>query len=101
MQRATNDELEKKLKEKKDIKLIDVREPFEYSFQRIPQAINIPLGQLQNSLDELDENDEIYIICQTSNRSGVAGRQLVDLGYKNVYNVFPGMIGWSGQMEQD
>lgn len=101
MKIATNDELLKKLKKGADIKLIDVREPFEYSFQRIPEAINIPLGQLQSSLEELNQDDEIYLICQTSNRSSVAGQRLVDLGYKNVYNVFPGMIGWSGETETD
>lgn len=100
MKTTANDELERKLKEGKNIKLIDVREPFEYSFQRIPQAINIPLGQLQESLDQLNKDDEIYLICQTGNRSGVAGHHLVNLGYKNIHNVLPGMIGWSGDTEQ-
>lgn len=92
---ATNEELENKLKE--SIVVLDVREEAEYAFNHIPYAINIPIGELETRLDELNKEDQIFVICRTGSRSDLAAQKLAQNGFSKVTNVVPGMSGWSGK----
>jgi len=94
---TSNDQLTEMLAANELATLIDVRESIEYAFDHIPEAINIPLGELQARANELDKNQEVYLICRTGNRSDVAARQLAALGFERVYNVVPGMHKWTGK----
>ncbi|MDC3417165.1 sulfurtransferase TusA family protein [Aquibacillus salsiterrae] len=97
----TNDELENKLQTGDKITVLDVREPAEYSFGHIPGAKSIPLGELENRINELDKDNEIYVVCRTGNRSDLASKQLAENGFENVKNVVQGMVEWSGPIEKD
>jgi rhodanese-related sulfurtransferase len=79
--------------------IVDVREPAEYAFNHIPGAISIPLGEIESRMNALDPSEELYVICRTGRRSGMACRQLSDKGYR-VSNVVPGMMEWTGLTEQ-
>lgn len=78
--------------------ILDVREEAEYAFGHIDGAKSIPLGELEFRMDELDKNQEIYVICRTGKRSDLAAQKLANNGFKKVYNVLPGMTGWSGDL---
>ncbi|SES03034.1 Rhodanese-related sulfurtransferase [Gracilibacillus ureilyticus] len=91
---ATNEELESKLNE--NIVVLDVRESAEYAFNHIPNAISIPLGELEDRLSELNKEDQIYVVCRTGSRSDLAAQKLAGNGFKDVFNVLPGMSNWSG-----
>jgi len=52
---------------------------------------------LENRLEELNKEAEIYVICRTGNRSDFAAQKLSEHGFKQVYNVIPGMCEWSGE----
>ncbi|MFD2759654.1 sulfurtransferase TusA family protein [Lentibacillus juripiscarius] len=82
------------------VTILDVRENAEYAFNHIPGAINIPLGELEERMDELKDADEINVICRTGSRSDLAAQKLSDKGFKNVKNVVPGMADWDGSTEQ-
>jgi rhodanese-related sulfurtransferase/TusA-related sulfurtransferase len=92
----TNEELEKKLEANETIVVLDVREAAEYAFTHIPNAISIPLGELEQRVHELNKDDEIYIVCRTGNRSDLAAQKLTEHGFTKVYNVVPGMSQWTG-----
>lgn len=92
---VTNEELEAKLKADESIVVLDVREAAEYLFNHIPNAISIPLGELEERLNELNKEDEIYIICRTGNRSDLAAQKLAENGFSHVFNVVPGMYQWT------
>lgn len=79
--------------------ILDVREPAEFAFNHIPGAISIPLGELDGRMNELDRSEELYVICRTGRRSGLACQRLKENGYK-VSNVMPGMTAWTGPTEQ-
>lgn len=96
---ASNDEVAEKLTNDTNMTLLDVREVDEFSFNHIPGAINIPLGDIENRASELDKEKDIYIICRTGNRSDMAGKVLSMLDFKKVFNVIPGMIQWTGKTE--
>ncbi|MFD2443258.1 sulfurtransferase TusA family protein [Bacillus sp. CGMCC 1.16607] len=92
---VSNDDLEKKLNE--NIIILDVREVAEYAFSHIEKAISIPLGELEDRLNELNKEDEIFIVCRTGSRSDLAAQKLTKNGFTNVFNVVPGMSHWKGQ----
>ena len=95
----SNDELDQKLSSKEELIVLDVREQAEYVFSHIPKAKSIPLGELENRLDELNPETPIYVVCRTGNRSDLAAQKLTDIGFKQVVNVVPGMSGWDSQTE--
>lgn len=94
---ANNEELQAKLGQ--NIIVLDVREAAEFAFDHIPNAVSIPMGELENRLNELNKEDEIYVVCRTGNRSDLASQKLAENGFTNVINVVPGMSQWSGDTE--
>lgn len=95
----TNEELHARLQSPEPFLLIDVREPAEYAFQRIPAAKSIPLGVLEQHLDELPTDRDMFVICRSGNRSDLACQLLAGKGFSRVKNVVPGMAGWGGPVE--
>jgi rhodanese-related sulfurtransferase/TusA-related sulfurtransferase len=94
---VNNEELEKKLEANESIVLLDVREAAEYAFNHIPNAISIPIGELDQRMDELKKENEIFVICRSGSRSDLAAQKLTENGYTNVINVIPGMSQWTGK----
>ena len=70
--------------------LLDVRKPNECEKGMIPNAINIPLDELRDRLDELDKNKTILVYCQAGLRGYVASRILMLNGFKQVKNLSGG-----------
>ncbi len=63
--------------------LLDVRNPAELiNVGYIKGAMNIPVDQLRQRLNELPKDKEIIIYCQVGLRGNVAYRQLVNNGFK-------------------
>jgi NADPH-dependent 2,4-dienoyl-CoA reductase/sulfur reductase-like enzyme/rhodanese-related sulfurtransferase len=68
--------------------VVDVRTPEEFEDGAYPDAINIPLDELMERLDELGDNAsrEIVVYCASGARSAYAQRMLMQVGYSNVKN---------------
>lgn len=63
--------------------LLDVRNPPELSnIGAFPNAVNIPLDQLRQRLDELPRDKEILVTCMVGLRGHVASRMLQQHGFK-------------------
>lgn len=67
--------------------LLDTRDEMEYQLGTIKGAVNIPVNQLRERLDELPRDKDIYVFCQVGLRGYIAYRILVQNGYKNVKNL--------------
>ncbi|MDN4493049.1 sulfurtransferase TusA family protein [Ureibacillus aquaedulcis] len=80
--------------------ILDVREEAEYAFGHIEGSKSIPMGELEDRLDELDKDQEIYVICRTGTRSDLAARKLSEKGFAKVYNVIPGIGSWNGDLSK-
>lgn len=98
---VNNEQLEQVLNSQEKITILDVRESAEYVFNHIPGAISIPLGELEERIQELNPNENIYVVCRTGSRSDLAAQKLTEAGFKNVVNVVPGMSKWSGSTVQN
>jgi rhodanese-related sulfurtransferase/TusA-related sulfurtransferase len=96
----TNEELQQKIAENQNTFVLDVREAAEFSFNHIPHAKSVPLGELEDRFGELDKENEIFVVCRTGSRSDLAAQKLTAAGFKQVINVVPGMSRWNGPTER-
>jgi NADPH-dependent 2,4-dienoyl-CoA reductase/sulfur reductase-like enzyme/rhodanese-related sulfurtransferase len=71
--------------------LLDVRQPVELIVERVPGAVNIPLGELRARMGELPRNREIAVICRSAQRAYYATRVLLQNGFK-ARNISGGML---------
>jgi rhodanese-related sulfurtransferase len=62
--------------------ILDVRESFELAVENVEGAVNIPLGQLRDRLDELPKDETIHVICRSGQRAYYATRMLLQNGFK-------------------
>jgi len=67
--------------------IIDVREPGEYNAGHLINAVNIPLSQLRQRIDEIPKDRPVYLHCRSSQRSYNAVMALQHCGFTNVYNI--------------
>lgn len=74
--------------------LLDVREPEELADGKIPESVNIPMGDVEDRLSELPTDRDIVVICHVGARSAYVARKLNALGYDRVVNLGGGMDGW-------
>ena len=85
----------KSLMEKnKNIYLLDVRTPQEYSQGRLAGSVLIPLGEFERRIREVPKNKIIIVYCAVGSRSKPAASFLSQQGYKDVYNMTDGIVGW-------
>jgi sulfur-carrier protein adenylyltransferase/sulfurtransferase len=83
------------------LKLLDVREPHELEISALPNAKNIPLGQLAARLSELDSADDMVVFCKGGTRSARALELLVSAGFKKVKNLKGGINAWAREVDQN
>jgi len=96
----TAPELSERVK-KNHLKLLDVREPHELEISALPDAVNIPLGQLAARLSELDSAEEMVVFCKAGTRSARALELLASAGFKKVKNLKGGINAWAQQVDKD
>ena len=74
--------------------LLDVREPQEWDAGHAARAVHLPLGSLEEHLDELEGADRIVVVCRSGGRSAAATQRLVAAGFPAA-NLVGGMQGWA------
>ena len=80
--------------------LLDVRQPAELVVESVAGAVNIPLPQLRERLDELPKDREIHVICRSAQRAHYATRILLQSGFK-ARNISGGMLSRAMCVESD
>jgi adenylyltransferase/sulfurtransferase len=81
------------------LKLLDVREPHELQISALPNAVNIPLGELAGRLSELDSADDMVVFCKGGTRSARALELLASAGFKKVKNLKGGINAWAKEVD--
>ncbi len=82
-----------KIKDMKDITILDVREAYEYEQNCIEGSINIPLSTLESDYTSLDKDKTYYVMCLGGGRSANACMFLLSKGY-DVVNLDGGLAGY-------
>lgn len=67
--------------------IIDSRERHEFNRGHLINAINIPLSEFRERLDEIPKDRPVYIHCRSGQRSYNMVMALKHLGFENVYNI--------------
>ena len=89
----------------KGYRVVDVREPAEFSTGAIDGSINIPRGVLEPAADLANKegnkdlqngrDDKWLVLCKTSGRSAMATVVLQEMGFTDIKNITGGMTAWS------
>ncbi|MEI7420203.1 MAG: rhodanese-like domain-containing protein [Actinomycetes bacterium] len=74
--------------------VLDVREDYEWEEGHVPNAHHIPMNEVANQLDKLDDGARIFIICRSGARSMTVANYLEAQGY-DVVSVAGGTDGWA------
>ena len=74
--------------------LLDVREPDEWGAGHAPGAAFMPMGQVEEHIDELPRDRRIVVICRSGGRSATVTQALVAAGFDGV-NLAGGMRAWA------
>lgn len=81
----------------KNIQLIDVRTPEEYSEGHIQGAILIDFfsEDFKTNLNKLDKKRPVYVYCKSGGRSGKTSEVLADMGFTKIVDLEGGFLAWS------
>jgi hydroxyacylglutathione hydrolase len=92
--RLTAKAFDERATELADLQIVDVRNPGEVAAGTIPDAIAIPVGELQSRLGELDPTKPTVVYCAGGYRSSVAASLLRQNGFADVSDILGGYGAW-------
>jgi molybdopterin/thiamine biosynthesis adenylyltransferase/rhodanese-related sulfurtransferase len=99
---VTVQEMKKALDDPKlGIKVLDIREQFEYDIAKVEGVPLLPMSELQNRFTELDPNTQYYLHCKVGSRSLSAVDFLHEQGFKYVKSVKGGIDAWSAEIDRN
>lgn len=103
MKEISVQELKDKIDRGEPVFILDVREPFE-KFQsdiEYEQKTLIPIGSLNNRVDELDDyrEREVICLCRSGSRSARACEFLEQRGFSHVRNLKGGINQWAREID--
>ncbi len=86
--------------EQGEIKVIDVRQPYEYDRSHIEEAVLLPIDGLYSfaqglAAQSLTKDQPLLFVCAVGQRSAAACEVAAIAGYSRVYNLAGGMGGWA------
>lgn len=76
---------------------VDVRTPQEYVQEHIGNAQNINWNDpnFVSNIEKLDKNKPVFLYCKSGGRSNSAATKLIEIGFKEVYNLEGGIMKWN------
>lgn len=79
-----------------NIAILDVRTAKEFADGHVAGAVNIDVNQTDfaQKIDQLDRSKTYIVYCRSGRRSRKAVGIIAAKGFKNLYNVSDGFVGW-------
>ena len=99
MQNITPKELQSLMQKNSKIVVLDVREEWEYDTCAIEGSQNISMTQIAASLDSLNKEAEIIVLCHHGMRSQQAAAFLEQQGFEKIFNLEGGIHAWATEVE--
>lgn len=95
-------ELEELVEEPEDITLLDIREPAEREIVSIDDDIWIPMGEIPESVEKLNELPEpIVVYCHHGMRSLKITHFLREKNFEEVFSLAGGIDAWSKKINPE
>ena len=82
------------LAKNRNIFLLDVRTPEEYRQAHLHGAVLVPINEVEKRLAEIPKNRVVVVYCAVGSRSNLVAGFLAGKGYREVYNMTDGIVGW-------
>ena len=93
-------ELKLLLDSRADVRLLDVREPWEYAAARIAESKHIPMGDIPARFNqELDPDSHIVVVCHHGVRSMNVTAWLRQQGFERVQSLRGGIDRWAREID--
>ena len=99
MSEITPQELKARLDRNDRPVLVDVRDDWETKLCRLPNALHIPMEELEFRTEELNAEDDIVVYCHHGVRSAAVADYLRRLGFTRVRNLSGGLDAWAQAVE--
>jgi molybdopterin/thiamine biosynthesis adenylyltransferase/rhodanese-related sulfurtransferase len=97
---VTPQELKERLERDGNLVLLDVREPEELEISEFPHPYkHIPLDDLMERVNELDQTAEIVVFCRDDQRSRHAAQLLRQVGFGRVKVLKGGINAWAREID--
>ena len=89
-------EFAKKIKEDKNVVILDVRTPQEYTQEHLPNAIleNMQEDDFEQNIAKMDKNQTYLLYCKVGGRSSKALETMKKTGFKQVFHLDGGIVEW-------
>jgi phage shock protein E len=89
-------EFEELIKRKENGILLDVRTAKEVAEEHLANSVNIDFfgDDFKEELAKLDKSKPVMVYCHSGRRSGKTVEILKELGFKEIYNLETGIVGW-------
>lgn len=81
------------------LRLVDVREPWEWDLVRLDGATHLPLAGFARAAAALDPSEEIVVYCHHGVRSLAAANYLSTLGFRRLWNLSGGIDRYAGEVD--
>ncbi|WP_372369721.1 molybdopterin-synthase adenylyltransferase MoeB [Candidatus Uabimicrobium sp. HlEnr_7] len=81
--------------EKKNIKLVDVRQESEYQKQHIENSVLLPLSSIETNMPNWDKQQQLILYCYSGTRSQKALEIFREHGFYNVRSLEGGIVAWN------
>lgn len=77
--------------------IVDVRTSSEFNEGHITNSVNMDVNEndFESKIATLDKEKPVMVYCRSGGRSAKAAGILKEKGFKHVYDLDGGMIGWS------
>lgn len=95
MDEITPEELKARLEGNDRPLLLDVRQEWETNLCRLPNAVHIPIEEIELRMEELNPEDDIVVYCHQGVRSAAVAQYLRGLGFTRVRNLMGGLDSWA------
>jgi rhodanese-related sulfurtransferase len=95
MSEISPQELKSRLDGREAPLLLDVRQDWETKLCRLPNAVHIPIEEIELRVDELNREDDIVVYCHAGVRSAAVAEYLRSLGFKRIRNLSGGLDLWA------
>jgi rhodanese-related sulfurtransferase len=96
----TAKDLAERLKSSTELKVVDVREPWEYETAHIAGTILMPMGDVPSRANaELDPDEAVVILCHAGVRSMNVTAWLRNQGFEKAQSLRGGIDAWSREID--